>query len=80
MIYAHIVDSCGKSGDRETPQEWKRRGGSRPARGKRRYACKSTAILNKTKKSGKCPLFLIGIYFTFYFIGYCMGKFVCHFW
>ncbi|WP_100333603.1 hypothetical protein [Bacillus alkalisoli] len=44
MTSAHIVDSCGRSGERETPQERMRRGGSRPARGKRRYARKSTAL------------------------------------
>ncbi|MFE7818836.1 hypothetical protein ICR95_24715 [Priestia megaterium] len=44
MIGGQDEDSCGKSGTGETPQERKRRGGSAPARGKRRLARKSTAV------------------------------------
>ncbi|MDX5475795.1 MAG: hypothetical protein LPK00_09710 [Bacillaceae bacterium] len=58
MIVAHIGDSCGKSGKRETPQERKRRGGSRPARGKRRYARKSTASSEPNYQSYYADRFL----------------------
>ncbi|WP_411304380.1 hypothetical protein [Priestia aryabhattai] len=44
MIGGQGEDSCGKSGTGETPQEWKRRGGSPSARGKRSLARKSTAL------------------------------------
>ncbi|XIG94388.1 hypothetical protein C1N86_00140 [Priestia aryabhattai] len=37
-------DSCGKSGNGETPQEHKRRGGSAAARGKRSLARKLMAV------------------------------------
>ncbi|MET1118855.1 hypothetical protein ABWU59_07935 [Priestia megaterium] len=38
MIGGQDEDSCGKSGNSETPQEHKRRGGSPTARGKRSLA------------------------------------------
>ncbi|MGG1369180.1 hypothetical protein ABE322_25865 [Priestia megaterium] len=44
MIGEQGEDSCGNSGTGETPQEHKRRGGSRAARGKRSVARKSTAV------------------------------------
>ncbi|WP_460093011.1 hypothetical protein [Priestia megaterium] len=44
LIEGQGEDSCGKSGTYETRQERKRRGGSAPARGKRRLAWKSTAV------------------------------------
>ncbi|MGG0464058.1 hypothetical protein [Priestia aryabhattai] len=44
MIGGRDEGSCGKSGTDETPQEYKRRGGSAAARGKRSLARKSTAV------------------------------------
>ncbi|MGG1323526.1 hypothetical protein ABE225_22105 [Priestia megaterium] len=44
MIGGQDEDSCGKSGRGEAPQEWKLRGGSPAARGKRSLARKSTAV------------------------------------
>ncbi|MBE5100165.1 MULTISPECIES: hypothetical protein [Priestia] len=43
LIEEQSGDSCGISGIDETPQEWKRRGSSSPARGKRSLARKSPA-------------------------------------
>ncbi|MDX5474819.1 MAG: hypothetical protein LPK00_04705 [Bacillaceae bacterium] len=59
--------SCGKSGKRETPQTRTRRGGSRPARGKRRLVRKSTAVFNK-ERFKKCELglpFLTSFYWKY---------------
>ncbi|MCM3794524.1 hypothetical protein M3690_14600 [Priestia megaterium] len=44
MIGGQDEDSCGKSGNGETPQEHTRRGGSPPARGKRSLARKLMAV------------------------------------
>ncbi|MCM3183936.1 hypothetical protein [Priestia megaterium] len=44
MIGEQDEDSCGKSGNGETPQEHKRRGGSAAARGKRSLARKLMAV------------------------------------
>ncbi|MFE4041790.1 hypothetical protein ACQKGA_06245 [Priestia megaterium] len=44
MIGGQGEDSCGNSETDETPQEYKGRGGSAPARGKRSLAWKSTAM------------------------------------
>ncbi|MDX5474658.1 MAG: hypothetical protein LPK00_03890 [Bacillaceae bacterium] len=47
--FAQVVDSCGRSEGRKTPQTRMRRGGFRLARGKRRLARKSTAIIEKVR-------------------------------
>ncbi|WP_285849762.1 MULTISPECIES: hypothetical protein [Priestia] len=44
MIGGQGVDSCGKRGRDETPQERKQRGGSSAARGKRSLVRKLTAV------------------------------------
>ncbi|UYV51282.1 hypothetical protein [Priestia megaterium] len=44
MIGGQDEDSCGKSGNGETPQEHTRRGGSPPARGKRSLARNLIAV------------------------------------
>ncbi|UYP05797.1 hypothetical protein [Priestia megaterium] len=44
MIGGEGKDFCRKSGRGETLKEHKRRGGSSPARGKRRLAPKSTGV------------------------------------
>ncbi|MGE1112151.1 hypothetical protein ACQJ0K_10345 [Priestia megaterium] len=44
MIGGQGEDSCENSETDETPQEYKRRGGSAAARGKQSLAWKSTAV------------------------------------
>ncbi|MBU8687210.1 hypothetical protein KM918_07590 [Priestia megaterium] len=44
LIGGQDEDSCGKSGNGETPQECKRRGGSPTARGKRSLARNLIAV------------------------------------
>ncbi|MDX5474817.1 MAG: hypothetical protein LPK00_04695 [Bacillaceae bacterium] len=63
MIVVQVGDSCGRSGKRETPQSRMRRGGSRPARGKRRLALQSTAFnFIFLKNNHISPLTLIHIF------------------
>ncbi|UKJ79088.1 hypothetical protein H1W83_17950 [Priestia megaterium] len=49
MIGGQDEDSCGKSGNGETPQEHTRRGGSPSARGKRSLARKLMAVSQAVK-------------------------------
>ncbi|KRD99311.1 hypothetical protein ASE46_13580 [Bacillus sp. Root239] len=53
MIGGQDEDSCGKSGNGETPQEHKRRGGSAAAPGKRSLARK---LMAGGVTSGSAPL------------------------